>query len=256
MEHELEQHQVEIERNRRFWDAKPLLREVYAGFYDRIVAQIDRRIPGRIVEIGSGIGQLKSRLPEAISTDLFMNPWLDLTCDGYDLPFRTGSLSHLILFDVFHHLEAPGAFLEEARRVLSRDGRLILFEPYISWLSKPVYGLFHHEPVAWRRSISRSKALHRPRRYYAAQGNATRIFFNAACPELLAGWQIISTQSFASLSYLLSGGFSKPACYSHRALPALRNLDERLSRWPKCFGARCLITLQLAQPAPSNYSPN
>jgi len=35
-------------------------------------------------------------------------------------------LSHLILFDVFHHLRAPNAFLREARRVLTREGRLIL----------------------------------------------------------------------------------------------------------------------------------
>ena len=54
MEHALAQHQVEIERNRRFWDAKPLLREVYAGFYDRIVAQIDRRIPERSSRLAQG----------------------------------------------------------------------------------------------------------------------------------------------------------------------------------------------------------
>ena len=56
-------------------------------------------------------------------------------CDGYELPFRSASLSHLVLFDVFHHLCAPNAFLQEARRVLGHTGRLILFEPYISWSS-------------------------------------------------------------------------------------------------------------------------
>jgi len=137
----LGQHQTEIERNRRAWESKPLLREVYAAFYRRIIELIDRSLPGRIVEIGSGIGNLKSHLPEAISTDLFPNPWLDLVCDGYELPFVSGSLSHLILFDVFHHLQRPNAFLREARRSLRMDGRLILFEPFISWSSLPVYGL-------------------------------------------------------------------------------------------------------------------
>jgi len=106
----LSQHQTEIERNLASWQDKPVLREIYASFYERILQLIDRPLPGRIVEIGSGIGNLRAHVPEAICTDLFENPWLDLVCDGYELPFRSGSLSHLILFDVFHHLEKPQAF--------------------------------------------------------------------------------------------------------------------------------------------------
>ena len=134
----LTRHQTEIQRNLEAWQKKPLLRTIYAGFYRRIVYLLDTSLPGRLVEIGSGVGNLKSHLPEAISTDLFPNPWLDLVCDGYELPFLAGCLSHLILFDVFHHLRAPNAFLREARRVLTREGGLILFEPYISWSSFPV----------------------------------------------------------------------------------------------------------------------
>ena len=59
----LTQHQAEIERNLRAWNDKPLLRNIYAGFYQRILALIDPAIPGRIVEIGSGIGNLKAHLP-------------------------------------------------------------------------------------------------------------------------------------------------------------------------------------------------
>ena len=49
----------------------------------------------------------QAHLPGAVTTDLFPNPWLDLACDGYELPFRPASLSHLVLFDIFHHLRAP-----------------------------------------------------------------------------------------------------------------------------------------------------
>src|SRR6266446_4373183 len=110
------QHQAEIEQNLRAWNAKPLLQEIYAGFYRRILTLIDPAIPGRIVELGSGIGNLKAHLPQVITTDLFPNPWLDQVCDAYELPFDDSSLSHLVLFDVFHHLSAPNAFLREARR--------------------------------------------------------------------------------------------------------------------------------------------
>src|SRR6266568_730104 len=180
----LTQHQLEIRRNLEAWQNKALLRRLYDGFYERIVALLDTNVSGRIVEIGSGIGNLKSHLPSAVSTDLFSNPWLDAVCDGYELPFVNGSLSHLVLFDVFHHLRAPNAFLREARRALVPGGRLLLFEPYVSLASFPVYGLLHHEPVAFRQPIYFADSLPRPRDYYAAQGNSTRLFFRKEIP----GW--------------------------------------------------------------------
>lgn len=242
----LQRHQAEIGQNLRNWEAKPLLQEIYAGFYRRILALLDQQIPGRIVEIGSGIGNLKSLLPRALATDLFPNPWLDLVCDGYELPFRDGAISHIVLFDVFHHLRAPNAFLKEARRVLAPAGRLILFEPYISLGSAAAYGLCHHEPVAWRQPIDPADSLSRPRDYYAAQGNATRLFFQGEMPNWPAGWNVFHAEAFSCFHYLLSGGYSKPAQYPAGWLERLRRWDERLSRWPRLFGGRCLVGLKPA----------
>jgi SAM-dependent methyltransferase len=240
----LAQHQAEIERNRRAWNDKPLLRNIYAGFYRRILALIDPDIPGRIVEIGSGIGNLKAHLPGAVTTDLFANPWLDLACDGYEMPFRQASLSHLVLFDVFHHLRAPNAFLREARRVLAPAGRLILFEPYISWSSYPLYGLLHHEGVAWGKPIDRAESLPRPRDYFTAQGNVTRLFFRKEIPGWPEGWNILHAEVFSCFYYMCSGGYSKPALYPARWLEAMQRFEVKLSRWPRVFGGRCLVGLR------------
>jgi len=242
----LTQHQAEIERNLRAWNNKPLLQTIYADFYQRILALINPAIPGRIVEIGSGIGNLKACLPSAITTDLFPNPWLDLACDGYDLPFRPASLSHLVLFDVFHHLRAPNAFLREARRVLGPAGRLILFEPYISWTSYPIYGLLHHEPVAWKQPINRADSLPPPRDYYAAQGNATRLFFRHEIPGWPEGWKPFHSEAFSCFHYLFSGGYSKPAFYPASWLRPLQRIETHLSRCPRVFGGRCLVGLRPA----------
>jgi SAM-dependent methyltransferase len=160
------------------------------------------------------------------------------------MPFRQASLSHLVLFDVFHHLRAPNAFLREARRVLIPAGRLILFEPYISWSSHPVYGLLHHEPVAWREPISRADSLARPRDYYAAQGNTTRLFFRKELPGWPEGWHILHAEAFSCFCYMFSGGYSKPALYPARWLGALQKFEVKLSRWPRMFGGRCLIGLR------------
>lgn len=240
----LDQHQLEIQANRRSWENKPLLRRVYGTFYDRIVELIDPAIPGQVLEIGSGIGNLKHRCPRALTSDLFPNPWLDLMCDGYDLPFRDASLSHILLFDVFHHLEAPYAFLNEARRALVRGGRLIIFDPYISLASHPVYGLLHHEPVAMGDPINPAPAWPLPRHYYAAQGNATRIFFRGEPGPWMDGWRVARCQATSEFAYLLCGGFSKPAMYPQGAFGLLRGVDRFLSRWPSMFGARCLVLLE------------
>lgn len=240
----LEQHRREVERNLRAWEAKPLLRAIYAGFYQRIQAALDRSIPGPIVELGSGIGNLKQHIPEAIATDLFPQPWLDQVCDAYALPFAAGGVSNLVLFDVFHHLERPNAFLGEARRVLAPGGRVVLFEPYISWASWPVYGWLHPEPIGWRRPISDAEVSPPAAAYYAAQGNATRLFFRAPRPHWLARWEVTEASAFSAFHYLLSGGYSRPACYPAQWLGGLQGLDRFLSRWPALFAARCLVVLR------------
>jgi SAM-dependent methyltransferase len=240
----LEQHRIEIEKNLAAWAGKPLLRKIYAAFHEKILRRVDPSAPGAIVEIGAGIGQLKTALPQAVCTDVFAHPWIDVVCDAYDMPFHDASVSHLILFDVFHHLRAPGAFFREARRVLAPRGKVILVEPFISLASYPVYAWLHHEPVAMKEPIDLRTALPRPLDYYAAQGNATRIFFRREAAALLQGWQVTHSEAFSAFAYLLSGGYSKPALYPPALLGVLQRVDGALSRFPRCFAARCLIELQ------------
>lgn len=234
----LEQHQLELSRNKKAWREKPLLQKVYRGCYDKVAQLVDLSIPGKIIEVGSGMGLLKERFPSAICSDLFCNDWLDLACDAYELPFSRGSISHLIAFDVFHHLEWPRAFLKESKRVLAPGGRLILFEPYVSLLSLFAYGLFHHEPLALSKPISLARTAPRQRQYYAAQGNLTRLLHQ---PEFFQEWEIFHNEPMASFAYLLSGGFSKPSMYPHALAGTLTRLDSRFSKWPRLFGARCLL---------------
>jgi SAM-dependent methyltransferase len=248
----IDQHQTEIQRNRTAWQRKPLLRAVYSSFYHRLRPLLDPTLPGRILELGSGIGNFRDHVPGTLCTDLFPNPWLDLACDGYELPFRNATLSHLLIIDVFHHLEAPRAFLDEARRVLVPHGRLIILDPYISWFSFPIYGLLHHEPVGWRKPIRTDASWPRPRPYYAAQGNATRLFFAQPQPAWLKDWNILVSEAFSSLAYLCSGGFSRPSLAPLQLLPALFRLDAQLTRWPRLFAVRCLVCLETC---PSDAAP-
>ena len=95
-----------------------------------------------ILEIGAGSGHFQKFFPNAISTDIIEAPWLDAVLDAHFLPFQNKSLNNIVLFDVLHHLPEPSRFFSEAQRVLKPTGRIILMEPYISWVSFLVYRLF------------------------------------------------------------------------------------------------------------------
>lgn len=240
------QHLVEMRRNREAWEKKPLLRIVYGEFYARIRENLALG-PGLVVELGSGIGAVKAFIPECITTDIFSNPWIDRRENAYSLSFQTGTVSNLILVDVFHHLQFPGTALAEFWRVLAGGGRLILLEPGMGVLGKLIYGLFHHEPVGFGRPISWSAPLGfdpENASYYAAQGNATRIFLFQEFRDELAHWRIVQLHQLPEFAYVASGGFSKPQIYPEAILPLIRKIENVFARWPRFSTTRLLIVLE------------
>jgi len=242
----IEQHNIEIYENRRHWENKPLLREVYAQFGREIANRVDRTQPGLIVELGSGMGNIKRHLPDCITTDVFPNPWLDRVENAYDLAFADGSVSNLILFDVWHHLEYPGTALREFGRVLSEHGKVIIFDPAMGVLGRFVFGSFHHEPLGLKDQIQWEAPDGFARRspgYYAAQGNASRIFGSAEFREQLRCWRVEEVAYFSALAYLGSGGFRGPQLYPMAALTLLNRVDSFLSRFPT-LASRMLVVLK------------
>ena len=243
----IDQHNIEIQKNLKSWENKPLLRDIYKEFYKKIHTYIDYSVGGKIVELGSGIGNIKIEIPEAISTDLFENPWIDQVENAYQLSFEDNSVSNLILFDVFHHFEYPGNALSEFNRVLKPNGRVIIFDPSISLFGFFIYGLLHHEPVAITKKI-RWKADNPfdpwTAPYYAAQGNAQRIFFGKKFLTNFYEWNIIEKQRYSALTYILSGGYSKPQMFSSKSFSKIKSLEKILDHFPRIFSTRLLIVLQ------------
>jgi SAM-dependent methyltransferase len=241
------QHNLEIQRNREAWLRKPLLQDIYRKFYRQIATRIDPQVPGLLVELGSGMGTVKEVIPQCITTDLFPNPWLDRQENAYQLSFADRSVSHLILFYVWHHLRYPGTALREFHRVLAPGGRIILFEPAASWTGRLVYHFFHHEPVGLRAPIaweapgdfSADQAD-----YYALQASATRHFWWGEAREHLTGWRLLEVRPIASFAYLTSGGFSGPRLGGRFLASLMRGLDWLATPFPRMFAARLMIVLQ------------
>ena len=240
-------HNVEIERNRQSWHRKPLLRLAYRDFHRRIAAHVDPSLTGTIVELGSGIGNIQDVIPGCVRTDLFPNPWIDQVENAYALSFGDGELSHVIMFDVFHHLRHPRTALQESRRALQPGGRLIVFEPYVSLAGRLVYGPLHHEPIALGEPIvPDAPADFVPDRdgYYAAQGNATRVFWRGEYAAILDGWDVIARERIGAWPYALSGGYSQPQLYPAAMYGLMTTIDKAFGIVPALSALRTLVVLR------------
>ena len=240
-------HQEFINKNIEYWNRKPLLKTLYGDFY-RLIAKNLSNLPGsKIVELGSGLGNIKEFIPECVRTDLFPNPWIDQVENAYKLSFADESVSDLILTDVFHHLKYPGTALQEFHRVLRKGGRVIMLEPSISVLGLLIYGAFHTEPVALTQKIewlSPKGWSAEDIDYYAAQGNATRVFLGNRFRSELRHWNQIKTTRLSALAYAASGGFSGPQLYPKSVLMLIKGMEKVLDLFPLLFATRLLIILE------------
>ncbi len=243
-----EQHNLEIHENRKAWENKPVLREVYADLYHLIAANLAPAIgDSKNLELGSGMGNVKQFIPDCITSDIFPNPWLDRMENAYQLNFPEESLANLILFDVWHHLQYPANALAEAARVLKPGGRLLIMDPAMSATGCFVYGLFHHEPLGFRVSFQpESVDLGNPADlpYFAAQSSAQRLLVRRELPKLLRGWKTLKILQITSFAYLASGGFRGRQLYPDRMLPVVRAMDRLLGVFPRIFAARLLVVLE------------
>ncbi len=240
-------HQELIQKNIEYWNRKPLLQILYGDFY-RLIAQKLSNLPeSKVVELGSGLGNIKEFIPHCLRTDLFPNPWIDQVENAYQLSFADDSISDLIMTDVFHHLKYPGTALQEFHRVLRRGGRVIMLEPAVSLLGLLVYGAMHSEPIAVTRKIewlAPEGWSAADVDYYAAQGNATRVFMRKKYRSLLQQWNWIETTRLSALAYAASGGFSGPQLYPRSVLMLIKGVERVLDLFPSLFATRLLIILE------------
>jgi SAM-dependent methyltransferase len=240
-------HNEEIAQNLEHWNKKPSLQKSYRAFHQLVAEQLADVEHGQVVELGSGIGNIKETIPECIRTDLFDNPWIDQVENAYDLSFADASISNLIMFDVFHHLRYPGTALAEAYRACMPTGRLIIFEPCVSLLGSLVYGPLHAEPLAMKDKITWQAPDDWSADdvdYYAAQGNASRVFLSNKYHELLKPWSIVHSRRISAFSYVATGGYSMPQLYPDSAYPLMRKLDKLLDYLPWLFATRLLVVLE------------
>lgn len=207
------------------WHKKPLLRQIYKDFQNRIEAHCRK---GRTLEIGSGIGILQ--LPNTIRTDIQVGG-CDVVADAQRLSFKDQSFDNIVMVDVLHHIEFPALFMLEAKRVLRSGGKLIMIEPAITWGSTLFYRLLHHEPV--RTSANP----------FSNPGKA-----NQAIPTLIIRYwlplRLEQVRWFSFLAYPLSGGFRQWSLLPARLGALLLRLEHWLEPIGRWLAFRMLIVME------------
>jgi SAM-dependent methyltransferase len=243
-----------FEQHRRAWDENPALRALYADWYGRVAAALPPAALGPRVELGSGPGFARGFIPDLVLTDVVKAPWHDREVSADALPFADASLGALVLFDVLHHLPAPGRFFAEATRALRPGGRVVLCEPYVGPLSYPVYKLFHEEPVRLGADPLADGAADAGRDPFDSNQAIPTLLFDrargrAAFARGFPALALRHVERFAGPSYPASGGFGRRALLPQPLWNALHRAESRLgARAFRIIGFRILVLLERATP--------
>jgi SAM-dependent methyltransferase len=202
--------------------------------------------PGRTLELGGGSGNLNDFLPEAITSDIVFAPWLDAVIDAHAIPFKEESLDNIVLFDVLHHLAAPVVFFHEVERVLRPKGRAIMMEPYVSWLSYPVYRFLHAEGMKWDTDPFLDQSSGGKEPFEGNQAIPTLLFekYREKLFMLFSRLNVIREQKLDSLIYPLSGGFHQPSLCPLFLWRFLEGLERLLNPLGSFLAFRLFIVLE------------
>lgn len=229
---------LEIIRNKRF------LYRLYEEWYDLIRCRLPS-VDGPVIELGSGAGFMKERIPGLITTDVIPVEWVDciLPADGH-MPFGDISLRAIVMTDVLHHMKDARHFFREATRTVKPGGAVVMIEPWLTPWSRFVYRLLHSEPF-----LPDAKEWELPRSGPLSGANSAlpwilferdRLQFEREFPELL----IADIKLFMPFAYLFSGGVSLRSFAPGWAYGPLRTIELALGhmgRWTAMFALIFLI---------------
>jgi SAM-dependent methyltransferase len=218
---------------RELIEKKAFLKKLYQQYYDEF-KKADKLSPqnGIRVELGSGGGFLHKQISGLKRIDLRPAAHVDIIASALELPFKDESVGAIFMLNVLHHLQNPKIFFKEASRVLVKNGRIVMIEPYVSPLSKLIYTYLHHEP------------FDPAQKEWILQGKGAMTSANDAMPWIIferdrelfesqfKQLNILRVEPHTIMLYLLSGGLSyraimpgfafKPLAYAEKSLGPLK----------------------------------
>lgn len=103
----------------------------------RLADNRDIKLKG--LELGCGVTPMSDIYSDIISTDIEKSPLAEKIVDATNIPYEDQSFDSIFGVNVFHHISDKKKFLQEAKRVLTNKGTIVLLEPSYSLFSKAIY---------------------------------------------------------------------------------------------------------------------
>jgi len=100
------------------------------------------------IEVGSGSGFAKDFIENENFklSDLSDDEHLDYkNIDAQDTKFKNESFDYVIASNMIHHIPYPIKFFVEMNRILKKNGKLLIFEPYSSVITQLITIIMRHE---------------------------------------------------------------------------------------------------------------
>ena len=207
-----------------------------------------------VYELGAGAGFSKIFLVGETNalklTDFVKYDWIDQRVDALNLPFDSESVDVLICSHMIHHLANPMEFFDGVRRVLKKDGVLLISEINTSFVMRVLLRVMRHEGWSYEKDVfDRQELANDPVDPWSA---------NCAIPELLfgnvekfeknqPGLKVERNELCEGMIFPLSGGViakTKTVNLPRPALQGVSFLDSILIKlFPKIFalGRRVVI---------------
>jgi SAM-dependent methyltransferase len=170
----------------KYGTRNPIERRLVEGFFARLDAVLPATAPRRILEIGTGEGEVAGRVAERYpgallaaldlpDHELSANVW----GDAGHLPFPDAAFDLVLAVEVLEHLPDPARAIDELARVAAPGATAVLSVPseplwramnlargkYVGDLGNTPGHIQHWTPGGFRRLVSRRfevRAVHRP----------------------------------------------------------------------------------------------
>lgn len=220
---------------------KSFLKHIYLDFYKNIIP--NNVPPGPVVELGSGGGFVKKVIPNAITSDVIEATGIDKVFSAEKIPFKNNFVSAFLMIDVLHHIKNPEKALREMERCLKIGGKIIMTEPYKSFLGAGIYKYLHRE-------------FFNPQANWKVEGNGRMSNSNTALPWIIfvrdrkifemkfPNLKILKVSPHTPLAYLVSGGLSKYQFLPSIAYPLIKFIEKILTPLNSYLGMFVTIEIQ------------
>jgi SAM-dependent methyltransferase len=200
-----------VEIHRKIMLEKPMMYQVFKGFYDQCM-DFDKQYfsgKGAQIEIGAGVSFFKEIYPSIISTDIKAAKHLDRELDALQMDLKDESVRAFYGLNCFHHFPRPRAFFAELQRTLIPGGGCVLIEPYYGPVAKRMYSnlfdteIFDPTQKQWESNAGVMLGANQALSYMVFVRDRT--IFEKEFPEL----EIVTTKVMGNyMRYLISGGLN------------------------------------------------